>query len=54
MHETKETSSDQTTTVQEKTRLHQRRQHIWCIAFVESVLWSLIENFSRYKQNKGV
>ena len=51
MHETKETNSDQTTTVQERTRRHQRKQHTRCIVFGESVLRSLIEND---KQNKIV
>ena len=55
MQETKETSSDQTTTVQEKTCRHQRKQHTRCIASGGSVLRSLIQNdFSRCKQNKGV
>ena len=55
MQETKKTSSDQTPTVQERTRRHQQKQHTRYIAFGESVLWSLIQNdFSRCKHNKGV
>ena len=55
MHKTKETSSDQTTTVQEKMCLHQQKMQTWCIAFGESVVWSLIHNdISKCKQNKGV
>ena len=55
MHETKETNSDQTTTVQEKTRRHQGKQHTGCIVFGESVLWSSIENdFRRREQNKAI
>ena len=50
----KETSSDQTTTIQERMRRHQRKQRTWCIAFGESVLWSLIQNnFSKCKHNKA-
>ena len=55
MHETKETNSDQITTVQERTRRHQLKQHTQCIVFGKSVLQSLIENnFHRRKQNKVV
>ena len=51
MQEIKATSSGQTTTIQERTCQHQRKQHTWCIAFGESVLRSLIQNdFSRCKQ----
>ena len=54
MHEIKETNSDQTTTVQERMRQHQRKQHIQCIVFGESVWRSSIEiNFHRFKQNKS-
>ena len=41
MQETKETSSDQTSTVQEMTCWHQRKQHTRCIAF-EEILYSLL------------
>ena len=55
MHETKETNSDQTTNVQERTRQHQQKQHTRCIVFGESVLRSSIKNnFRRCKQNKVV
>ena len=55
MQGTKKTSSDQTTTVQEKTPWHLRKEDTRCIAFGESVLRSLIQNgFSRCKQNKGI
>ena len=55
MHETKETNSDQTTNVQERTRRHQQKQHTRCIGFGERVLRSSIENdFRRCKQNKFV
>ena len=37
MQETKETSSDQTLTVQEMTCRHQRKQHTRCIAFEENL-----------------
>ena len=54
MNETKETDSDQTTTVQERTRRHQRK-HTRCIVFGKSDLQSSIENdFRRCKQNKIV
>ena len=55
MHETKETNSDHTTTIQERTPRHQRKQHTLCIVFGESVLRPSIENdFRRRKQNKVV
>ena len=62
MQETKETNSDQTSTVQEMTCRHQRKQHTWCTAFKEIFLRSFIQNdfsasrqdLSRRKQNKGV
>ena len=55
MHKTKETNSDQTTNVQEGTRRHQRKQHIRCIVFGDSVLRSSIKNdFCSCKQNKVV
>ena len=56
MQETKETGSDWTTTVQERMhwRQHQQKQHTWCTALGESVLWSMVLDFSRCKQNKGV
>ena len=55
MHETKETNFDQTTSVRERTRWHQRKQHTQCIVFGESVLRSLIKNdFCRCKQNKVI
>ena len=41
MHETKETNSDQTTTIQERTCRH---QHTRCIVFGESVVRSSIKN----------
>ena len=44
MHETKETSSDQTRTIQERMCHHQWKQHTRCIAFGESVLRTLIQN----------
>ena len=56
MHENKETSSGQTTAVQERTRRCQRKQHTeWqCIVFGESVVQSLIENeFSRWNKIKA-
>ena len=55
MHKTKETNSDQRTTVQERMRGHQRKQHNRCIVFGKSVLRSSVENdFCRRKQNKVV
>ena len=52
MHKTKETDSDQATTIQERT--HQRKQLAWCTVFGESVLQSSIENgFRRCKQIKA-
>ena len=55
MQETKETSSDQTTTVKERTRRHQRKQHTRFIAFGKSVLRPLMENdYRRNIQNKVV
>ena len=55
MHKTKETISDQTTTVQESMRWRQGKQHTWCIVFGESVLRSLVQNnFSRCKKNRGI
>ena len=62
MQETKETSSDQTSTVQEMTCRHQQKQHTRCITFEEIFLWSFVDNdfstnrwdFSRRKQSKGV
>ena len=49
MHRTKETNSDQTSTVQERTCRHQGKQHTPCIVFGESVLRSSIENdFRRF------
>ena len=42
MQETKETSSDQTSAVQEMTCRHQRKQHTRCIAFEE--ILSFIQN----------
>ena len=54
MHETKKTNSDQTTTIQERTRRHQGKQHTRCIVFGERVLTSSTENdFLRCKQNKS-
>ena len=41
MQETKETSSEQTSTVQEMTCRHQRKQHTWCIALKE-ILYGLL------------
>ena len=62
MREIKETSSDQTSAVQEMTCRNQRKQYTQCIAFEENFLRSFIQNdlstnrrdFSRRKQNKGV
>ena len=55
MYETKETNSNQTTTIRERMRQHQWKQHTWCIVFGESVLRSLIKtDFRRCKQNKVV
>ena len=63
MQETKETSSDQTSAIQEMTCRHQEKQHTRCIAF-EEILYGLLSrttfalasrrDFSRRKQNKGV
>ena len=60
MQETKETSSDQTSTIQEMTCRHQRRHLPQCIAFEKNFLRSFIQNdfstsrrdFSRRKENK--
>ena len=41
MQEVKETSSDQTSAVQEMTCWHQRKQHTRCIAF-EDILYGLL------------
>ena len=41
MQETKETSSNQTSAVQEMTCRHQRKQHTRCIAF-EEIVYSLL------------
>ena len=57
MQETKESGSDQTTTIQERLRHygHQRKQHTQCTALGESVLRSVVQNdVSGCKQNKGV
>ena len=45
MQETKETSSDQTSTVQEMTCWHQRKQHTQCIAF-EEILYGLLSRMT--------
>ena len=37
MQEIKETSSDQTSAVQEMTCRYQQKQHTWCIAFEENL-----------------
>ena len=52
MHKTKETNSNQTTTVQERTCWHQRKQYTRCIVLGENVLQPSIENDCRCKQNE--
>ena len=62
MQEIKETSSNQTSTVQKMTCQHQQKQHTRCIAFEEILLRSFIQtdfstsrrDFNRRKQNRGV